>query len=261
MASIGHEQDHPSDTQVALLQVDLAFERLDIIESSLRLDDRGPPGSIDDGVCAPPIALDRDRNLRAPIDGVGQASLKPSKESEVALVADRVSEGVQGDIELEPEHRCHLRSQLDGHRVRLTALRSPDRGVRHAKSSTEFTLTDGGGMPRGQEAVGRACNEVSAPPRASISRAFVERHFGSLATGPYPRISWRDRLLGTRTCQSTNIIAIRRFWVPFGATQDHSSPERPFLRPLAVLGSIDARAPAPGAGALHADRDHRRHTG
>ncbi len=112
--------------EISLLQADPAFERLDVADPRLGLDQRGEPRRVDDRVGAPPVSFDRHRHLGPHSNGRRQPTSKSFEQRHVSLVADRIPGWMEGHVELEPQDSGHPSGQLDGELVGFTALGPAD---------------------------------------------------------------------------------------------------------------------------------------
>ncbi len=142
MARVRHEQDDAGDTQIALLGSDRSFERLDVVEVGLGLDEDVEPIALDEGVAASMVARDRDRDLRSPSKSWAKPLVQPVQEGEVAAISDRIPVGVQPDAELQAEDSGQACDKVDRQDARLPAECPLDRARADAEPPSQLAKAE-----------------------------------------------------------------------------------------------------------------------
>ena len=118
---VGHEENHHTDPEVAGLGERLPLKRLDVGEMGLGLDKDLAERAHDHGVGTASVAHDWNWDFEAPRDVLAKPLPKPSEQGKVCSIADRIAVGVQPNSELQAEHRCDPRSEVNRQRAGITA--------------------------------------------------------------------------------------------------------------------------------------------
>jgi hypothetical protein len=142
---VGHEEHRSFETHVTRLGGDRSLDGLNVIEVRFRLDEDLEAHARDDGVRATPVAGQRNRNLRAPLQPWRESRTQTTQEGEVPAVTNGVSIRVKTDAQLEPKDRGDFRGQVDPESARLAAERSSHGIGADAESTGELTMAEPGG--------------------------------------------------------------------------------------------------------------------
>ena len=110
---ISQQQDHPVETQIALLCSDSPLEGLDIRQSGLGLDQYPECRTIDDDVGAAEVTGDGDRDFRAPSKFTRDAVSHALDEGEVRSIPHWWPGRVEAHREFEAKHGGDLRHEFD----------------------------------------------------------------------------------------------------------------------------------------------------
>jgi hypothetical protein len=121
VTGVRHEQDRSLRVEVALFPAESPLRGLDVIEPSLRLDDRIEVRSKRDAVDASAIAGDGHGDLRPPPDGRCESRGESAEEPKVGLFTDWCRDGVQAEAELMAKDRRDPR-----HEVQVDVRACPD---------------------------------------------------------------------------------------------------------------------------------------
>ncbi len=197
VAGVGHEKDHSSDLQVALLAGDPALEGLDVGHVRLRLDDGFEPVDIDHCVGASTIAFDGDRDLGSPPQGGTEARSEPLQKRKVRLVPDWVSVWVQRDGELESQDCRHSCRKIERQGVRISALGPCDPCVAGIDPASDLAKAEPTRSPGCRQTIGRPREKHAAAPRTAFARSLPDRHSDIIISGALLAIIEGDPLRST----------------------------------------------------------------
>ena len=129
VTGVRHEQDRALRVEVALLPTESPLRGLDVVEPSLRFDDRIEVDSKRDAVGASAIAGDGHGDLRPPPDGRCKPRGESAEEPKVRLVADWCRDGVEAEAELMAQDRRDPRYKIQVDVRGMPGLDPPNVGV------------------------------------------------------------------------------------------------------------------------------------
>ena len=138
MPRLGDQEHRSFKTHVTRLGGDLALEGLNVIKVRFRLDEDLEADARDDRVRAPPVARQRNRNLRAPMESRREPPMQTGEEGKVPAVTNGPSVRVETDAQLEAEDGRDFRGQVDPQGTGLAAERSSHGIGADAESTGEF---------------------------------------------------------------------------------------------------------------------------
>ena len=135
---IGDQEHRSFEAHVARLGGYRSLEGLNVIKVRFRLDEDLEAHARDDGVRAPPVARQRNRNLRAPLQTWREPPMQTPEEREVPAVTNGLSIRVETDAQLEAKDGRDFRGQVDPQGARLAPERSSHRVGTHAEPTGEL---------------------------------------------------------------------------------------------------------------------------
>lgn len=179
---IRHDYHELIKAAIAEFQAEATLQSLDVSQPGLRLDRYGHASEGHDPVPGAAITRDRKRYFRAPHCFWGQAREKAMQEGELARIANRVAVWKGSHGEFEAHRHAGSAELLDREIAQLTALNSPDLGVRHADGRSRSELAQSARHPRGAKFAAHA-----QPDSASVSSRLVD----PTLTAGHPDILYR----------------------------------------------------------------------
>jgi hypothetical protein len=182
--SVGDQQDHSPDAQVAL-DADTPFERLEIVQSGLGLDHLVHRRTIDNDVRAPKVAGYWHGDFRSPSERACDTQSKSFDERRVGGVADRRTRRKQADSKIKTKTRSNDRDPVHSHPSQLASLEAADGGMRQARDSADRPLTQAGSQSSRAQFVARALTLSPSHPCPALTGAIVCSHVGMVGSGPY----------------------------------------------------------------------------
>ena len=130
---VSDEQDHDVDPAVALLPVQPAFERLEVVEDCLRLDGNPPSSAFDEQVPRSQVAPNRQRDLGRARKARVDARSKAIEQSLLTGVADRIAPRIAAYDQIEPNRRAPGADVLDGNVIDPATLEAEQLLMRCAR--------------------------------------------------------------------------------------------------------------------------------
>jgi hypothetical protein len=141
---IWQDDDHGCQRSVPLLEDRAADERLGIKELGLKLEAGVDARRADHGVDASQVAGPRERHLRSPFESRWKCRPEPAHQANVPCISDPRARRVEGNGQLQSEHRGDL-TQQDDSRVGFPALDPADQRLRHSNGFRDVTLAEARG--------------------------------------------------------------------------------------------------------------------
>ena len=127
VSRVGDQEDRSFEAHVTRLGRDRSLDGLNVVKVRFRLDEDLEAHARDDGVRAPPVARQRNRNLRAPLQTWREPPMQTPEEGEVPAVTNGLSVRVETDAQLEAKDGRDFRGQVDPQGARLAPERSSHR--------------------------------------------------------------------------------------------------------------------------------------
>ena len=182
VAAVEHQEDDPVEAHVAGLGVDPTFQRLDIADPRLGLDQRTTPTALDDRVGAAAVASDRDRHFRHPSDRRPESPTEACEQGKVRAVTDWRSDRVDGHAEFVPDGCSDARKDVDVDRWRLAPLDPPQVGVRDAGGSGNDAKAQAAAHSGDLQLRSEPDQQGTSALRPSSPRGSTVRHFAQRVT-------------------------------------------------------------------------------
>jgi hypothetical protein len=142
---VGHEEHRSFKAHVARLGGDRSLEGLNVIQVRFRLDEDLEADAGDDRIRAPPVARQRNRNLRAPMQSWREPFMQTSEEGKVPAITNGLAVRVESNAQLEAKDGRDFRGEVDPQGAGLAAERSDHRIGADAESTGELTDAEPGG--------------------------------------------------------------------------------------------------------------------
>jgi hypothetical protein len=136
--SVGDEQDEPNRSEIARLRGALSLDGLQIVETSLGLDQDVTLRDRHHRIATSEIAYERHWNLSTPPQNVRDSRPHPAQQRELATIAHWIAIRMQGRGQLQPDHLSHPSDKVNRHRPRIAALQAPDRVRAYADLSRDL---------------------------------------------------------------------------------------------------------------------------
>ncbi len=175
-ARVGHEQDQDLGPAVTLLERQLPFERLGVIDSGLSLHVCRPRIGPDHGVPRPKVAVDREGHFRRHPDRRMELATQTRKERLLRPIAKRVPGGIGPQHELETDHGAACADEVGVRRTDLASLEPTDARVGCSNRPADRPQAEAG-TDAGLAKVGRDAAHADARlPSTPIARSFPRRH-------------------------------------------------------------------------------------
>jgi hypothetical protein len=156
VSRVGDQEDRSFEAHVTRLGRDRSLDGLNVVKVRFRLDEDLEAHACDDGVRAPPVACQRNWNLRAPLQPSREPPMQTPEEGEVPAVTNGLSVRVETDAQLEANDGGDLRGQVDPQGTRLAAERSSHGIGADAESTGELAEAEPSGSTCVVELSGRA---------------------------------------------------------------------------------------------------------
>jgi hypothetical protein len=165
VSGVGDQQDHARDSKISLLCADAPLHGLDVVDPCLRFHERLESFAVDDGVSAPPIALNRDWHFGSASDIRCETCSKALEQGEVGGIAYRLATGVKRRIQLESQDSRDLGHDLNRQLVSLASLHSTNQAVRDTDLASDLALAQSGGSACRQQLSRGPTNQVASAAR------------------------------------------------------------------------------------------------
>lgn len=214
---IGDQQDDRVEPGVALLQVNLARDRLHIGDPGLGLDAYRSSLQPREAVKRSEVTRDRERHLGLPRRRVWEPPLEPGQQSKLGSVPDRIGRRVRASRQREPNRGARQREVPHGDVLDLVPLYPGERCVIQANGGRTIPQAQTTASPRGADVSAGGSRDAMARFQGVVSRTFAAGHARMIDRVAYPWLTSgvaQARRAGTarRHCAWVNV-----FSGPFGA--------------------------------------------
>ena len=163
---------------VALLRTEPSEERLHVIRAGFGFDhDRDAGGeSVDDGIHAPKIPGERDRNLQQHAQLGRESGPEPIEQCQVSAVANRRAVRVEAEVRSESEigredGHTHERQLANGR-----GLDAADHRVRHANAPAKLAPAETGAQARETKLTADPLSRLEIELHRSLPQGLARRH-------------------------------------------------------------------------------------
>lgn len=187
---VGDDQRNNGEPPVADLQVQAAFERLEVMEARFGLDRDVHPDTADDRVPGAATDTIHDWNLSTPAEQRMQTRAKALEQPELAGVPDRIMAGEEADRGRQTGDNGKPKDLVQVHSGQLPALEAADLSVGHASSTPSLPLAEARGQSSVAEFLSDGAHRAAHEPAGSVNRSLAAGHPAMVASTPYLRLNW-----------------------------------------------------------------------
>lgn len=170
------QQDQSFKAHVALLCADVPLERLDIAEARLCLNHDVDAQTVDHDISASQIPGQWHGYLGPPSEGRRHSDAQAFDEGEVSCVADRCSDWIEEDSDVQAEDDCDRHHTRHREMPGLASLNSTDGRMRDADHSRDHSLAESCRDSGRAELLAGMSSERELAACRSLPQSFIGRH-------------------------------------------------------------------------------------